>query len=126
MDNRTMREIFNDGIFTDNTVFKLAISLCPTIAVTNSLKNGFFLGFATGRVQLPSTILIPIYLSQYAIGSMPVFEFALLYFAVFMGYISTPIHPCVAYSLKYFKTESPARQLAERFTNLIPRFHFLI
>ncbi|KKL09953.1 hypothetical protein LCGC14_2560710 [marine sediment metagenome] len=52
MDNRTLREIFNDGIFSDNTVFKLAISLCPTIAVTNSLKNGFFLGGAVLMVQV--------------------------------------------------------------------------
>jgi electron transport complex protein RnfE len=51
MDKRTLREIFADGIFTDNTVFKLAISLCPTIAVTNSLKNGFFLGMAVLAVQ---------------------------------------------------------------------------
>jgi uncharacterized protein len=65
----------------------------------------FLLGMATGRVQLPCTILIPIYLVQYALISVPLFEFALLYFVVFMGYIITPVHPCVAYSLRYFKTD---------------------
>jgi electron transport complex protein RnfE len=44
-------EIFRNGIFSDNTIFKLAISLCPAIAVTNSVKNGFALGVAVIFVQ---------------------------------------------------------------------------
>jgi electron transport complex protein RnfE len=44
-------EIFKDGIFSDNTIFKLAISLCPAIAVTSTLKNGFLMGVAVIFVQ---------------------------------------------------------------------------
>jgi electron transport complex protein RnfE len=44
-------EILKDGIFADNTIFKLAISLCPAIAVTSSLKNGFLMGVAVMFVQ---------------------------------------------------------------------------
>ena len=51
MDDRSLGQIFRDGIFTDNTIFKLAISLCPAIAVTNNVKNGFFLGIAVMFVQ---------------------------------------------------------------------------
>jgi len=64
----------------------------------------FFLGFATGRIQLPLSILIPIYLVQYAIFPMPLMELIFLYCSIFLGYLITPIHPCVAYSINYYKT----------------------
>ena len=41
-----------NGIIKENTIFKLALSLCPSIAVTNSLKNGIFMGGAVLFVQL--------------------------------------------------------------------------
>lgn len=49
--DRTNFQIFRDGIFADNTIFKLAISLCPAIAVTSKLKNGFWMGVAVMFVQ---------------------------------------------------------------------------
>lgn len=66
---------------------------------------GLFLGFATGRIQLPITILIPIYLLQYSTSMVPLLQFVFLYFSVFLGYLITPIHPCVAYSIDYFETD---------------------
>jgi len=51
MDTRSNIQILRDGIFADNTIFKLAISLCPAIAVTSSLKNGFMMGLAVMFVQ---------------------------------------------------------------------------
>jgi H+/Na+-translocating ferredoxin:NAD+ oxidoreductase subunit E len=41
-----------NGIVKENTIFKLALSLCPSIAVTNNLKNGVFMGGAVLFVQL--------------------------------------------------------------------------
>ena len=64
----------------------------------------FILGFSTGRAQLPLTILIPIYLTQYGLTVFPIFDFVLIYSATFLGYIITPLHPCVAYTYQYFKT----------------------
>ncbi len=66
---------------------------------------GFLLGFATGRVQLPLLILIPIYFFQNALLVMPLIDFVVLYCAIFLGYLITPIHPCVSYSINYFKTD---------------------
>lgn len=66
---------------------------------------GFGLGFATGRTQLPLSILIPIYLIQYSLTIMSLLDFVLLYSATFLGYLVTPIHPCVSYSINYLKTE---------------------
>lgn len=64
----------------------------------------FFLGFATGRVQLPISILIPIYIIQNSVSLMPILDFTFIYFAVYLGYIITPMHPCLAYNINYFKT----------------------
>ncbi len=68
------------------------------------ISIGFILGFTTGRVQLPSSILIPIYLVQNLVLSMPIIDFVFLYFAIYLGYLITPLHPCLAYNINYFKT----------------------
>ncbi len=66
---------------------------------------GFFLGFATGRIQLPLSILIPVYLIQNGVSIMILIDFVFLYSAIFLGYLITPLHPCVAYSINYFKID---------------------
>src|SRR5208283_3681792 len=45
-------ELIKNGIIKDNTIFKLALSLCPSIAVTNKLKNGVLMGLAVLFVQV--------------------------------------------------------------------------
>ena len=65
---------------------------------------GFFLGLGTGRIQLPISILIPIYLAQFTVLTMPLLDFIFIYTSIFLGYLITPLHPCVAYSTEYFKT----------------------
>ena len=49
--NKSNWELIKNGMFSENTIFRMAISLCPSIAVTNSLKNGFFMGVAVIIVQ---------------------------------------------------------------------------
>jgi len=39
-------KIFKNGIFGENPVFRLALSLCPAVAVTSAVKNGFLMGIA--------------------------------------------------------------------------------
>jgi electron transport complex protein RnfE len=51
MDDRSNFQLLKDGVIADNTIFKLAISLCPAIAVTSALKNGFLMGVAVMFVQ---------------------------------------------------------------------------
>jgi len=63
---------------------------------------GFVLGLITGRIQAPTSIIIPIFITTY--GAMSPAAFAVTYFAVFLGYMITPIHPCVSVSLEYFST----------------------
>lgn len=38
--------ILKNGIFGENPVFRLALSLCPAVAVTSGVKNGFLMGVA--------------------------------------------------------------------------------
>ena len=65
---------------------------------------GFFLGIATGRIQLPVSILLPIYLAQFTVPTIPLIDFAFIYTSISLGYLITPIHPCVAYSTEFFET----------------------
>jgi len=44
------------GLFDENPVFRLALSLCPAIAVTTSVKNGLLLGVAVFFVQVLSNL----------------------------------------------------------------------
>ncbi len=44
-------ELLKNGMFGENTIFRMAISLCPSIAVTNGLQNGVALGIAVIFVQ---------------------------------------------------------------------------
>jgi len=63
---------------------------------------GAALGLITGRIQAPMSIVLPIYASGH--GAMSPAVFAVTYFAVFIGYVLTPIHPCISVSLEYFET----------------------
>jgi electron transport complex protein RnfE len=44
-------ELIKNGMFGENTIFRMAISLCPSIAVTNGMKNGVALGISVVFVQ---------------------------------------------------------------------------
>jgi len=44
------------GLFDENPVFRLALSLCPAVAVTTTLKNGVMLGMAVLVVQVLSSM----------------------------------------------------------------------
>jgi len=51
-------DLIKNGIFKENTIFKLALSLCPSIAVTNNLRNGVLMGAAVLFVQVMVNITI--------------------------------------------------------------------
>jgi len=76
-----------------------ALALPPVVLC---IVIGALLGLITGRIQAPMSIIVPIYVTTHGTMSAPVF--AATYFAIFLGYILTPIHPCISVSLEYFKT----------------------
>ena len=49
---------FLKGIWKENTVFKLVLGMCPTLAVTTSAENGLGMGLATTFVLVCSNMVI--------------------------------------------------------------------
>jgi len=65
---------------------------------------GAFLGYATGRINVPISVLIPIFSEKFGEGAIDPLAFSFMFFPVFIGYLISPIHPCVSVSLEYFRT----------------------
>jgi len=49
-------ELLMRGLFDENPVFRLALSLCPAVAVTTTVNNGLMLGVAVFVVQILSSV----------------------------------------------------------------------
>lgn len=49
---------FKKGLWQDIPPFRLVLGTCPTLAVTNSVKNGFAMGLATLFVLLCSNVAV--------------------------------------------------------------------
>lgn len=64
---------------------------------------GFMLGFGTGRIVTPAGIVLPIFLAK--LGSISPVVFTITYFSIFLGYVLSPVHPCVSLTAEYFKIE---------------------
>jgi len=63
---------------------------------------GFLLAFVTGRTQLSASVVIPSYLAATSMSSMPLIVFATTFVGIFLGYLISPLHPCISVSLEYF------------------------
>ena len=51
-------ERLTNGIFKENPTFVLVLGMCPTLAVTTSMVNGFGMGVSTTFVLVMSNIVI--------------------------------------------------------------------
>jgi hypothetical protein len=78
------------------------IASLPLPPLLLAVLAGFLLGLATGRVQLPASIIFPVYLG--AVGMVTPTVFALIYTSVYFGYIISPVHPCLVVTCEYFRT----------------------
>lgn len=54
----TAKALLLNGIFAENPVFRLALSLCPAVAVTTTVMNGLLLGSAVLFVQVASSVTV--------------------------------------------------------------------
>jgi len=79
-----------------------ALHFSPTVLVVGV---GFLLGALTGRAQLAFSLLLPIYYAKFGASSLTPVVFAIMYFSNFMGYLMSPIHPCILMTLEYFQTD---------------------
>ena len=51
-------KIFMDGILNQNPVFVQLLGMCSALAITGSVKNGFFMGLAVTAVLIGSNLVI--------------------------------------------------------------------
>lgn len=72
------------------------LSLPPAVL---GVGVGWFLGFVTGRQQAALSLVIPLYVG--AAGSIQPWGFAVLYLATFLGYLLSPLHPCLTVSAEH-------------------------
>ncbi len=56
--NASLGTLFKNGIFGENPVFRLALSLCPAVAVTSGVKNGFLMGVAVLFVMTMTNVTV--------------------------------------------------------------------
>lgn len=79
---------------------RLLIASLPLPPLVLAVVVGFLLGLLTGRVQLPASIILPVYLATNpTIGP---FYFAIIYVAIFFGFVTSPVHPCLVVTGEYF------------------------
>lgn len=52
--------LIKNGIFSENPIFRVALSLCPAVAVTSGVKNGFMMGIAVLFVQTMVNVTVSI------------------------------------------------------------------
>lgn len=60
MSKRSLIGEFTKGLIEENATFRMVIGMCPTLAVTTSLKNGFWMGLAVIFVLTFSNVFVSI------------------------------------------------------------------
>ncbi len=78
----------------------LASLQLPLLGVVLGL--GLLMGLATGRQQAAVSVVLPIYMA--AKGSIGLWGFSVLYQATYLGYLLSPLHPCLTVSAEYAGT----------------------
>ena len=51
-------ELVLNGLFNENPIFRLALSMCPAVGISTTLMNGFLLGVAVLFVQVASSCTV--------------------------------------------------------------------
>ncbi len=76
------------------------IASLPLPPLVLAVTVGFLLGLLTGRVQLPASIILPVYMASAIALDAP--HFAVIYVAIFFGFVVSPVHPCLVVTGEYF------------------------
>jgi len=51
-------DIFLNGVFNENPIFRLALSMCPAVGISTNVMNGILMGIAVIFVQVCSSLTI--------------------------------------------------------------------
>ncbi len=55
---KTPLNLIMNGLFNENPIFRLALSMCPAVGISTTLMNGFLLGIAVLFVQVASSCTV--------------------------------------------------------------------
>lgn len=58
MSTKSIGQEFVKGLWDENPIFRQLLGLCPTLAVTNAVINGFAMGMATAFVLIFSSLVV--------------------------------------------------------------------
>ncbi|MDG6224499.1 MAG: DUF401 family protein [Candidatus Thermoplasmatota archaeon] len=83
-----------------------AVAYLPLSTPLLIVLAGGLLGVATGRVNVPISVMLPILTAKGMIVNE--ISFTILFFSIFIGFLISPVHPCVSVSLEYFRTDYPS------------------
>ena len=109
-------ELIKNGIIKENTIFKLALSLCPSIAVTNNLRNGVLMGVAFLFVQTMVNITISLMRSFiHPKVRLPIFML------VISGWVTVTDMSMAAFAREAYKQMGLYIQLIVAFASILAR-----
>jgi Na+-translocating ferredoxin:NAD+ oxidoreductase subunit E len=95
--------VFKNGLWNENPIFRLVIGMCPTLAVTNTMVNGLAMGLATGFVLLASEIVISLIKKLIPNNvRIPSYILVIATFVTFVDYFLKAFFPPIAVSLSLF------------------------
>jgi electron transport complex protein RnfE len=109
-------ELIKNGIFKENTIFRLALSLCPSIAVTNKLENGVLMGIAVLFVQVMVNITVSLMRSFiHPRIRLPIFML------IISGWVTVADMTMAAYAREAYKQMGLYIQLIVAFASILAR-----
>ena len=95
--------VFKNGLWQENPIFRLVIGMCPTLAVTNTVQNGLAMGVATSFVLLSSEIVISTIKKLIPNNvRIPSYILIIATFVTFTDYFLKAFFPSIAASLSLF------------------------
>ncbi len=65
---------------------------------------GFILSYVTGRIEIALSIVFPLIFAAYIDFQFTTLYFVYIYFSLFAGYLISPLHPCMVFTLEYFES----------------------
>ncbi|MBI4687269.1 MAG: electron transport complex subunit RsxE [Nitrospirae bacterium] len=116
MQQGTNWELIKNGMFKENTLFRMAISLCPAIAVTASMKNGILMGVAVLFVQ----VMVNMTVSSIRQFINPRIRLP-IYMIVIAGWVSVIDMTMAAYAREAYKQIGLYIQLIVAFASILAK-----
>jgi len=97
------REIFTNGFLKENPVLTLLIGLCPTLATSGTMNDGFGMGVATTFVLVCSNFIVSL-IRNFIPGSirLPIFIVIISTFVTIVDYMMHAFMPILYASLGIF------------------------